>query len=1039
MAHYNFAGRLPSGVQVTNATLIVSIYGFASGTHNARISTYPSETVFSNYQQVWTNVGSGSVYFDNLNYQSTSNTRKTSSTLTSAVQSALSTGHINIGLLSLNEGANETYATVVVNLEVTYVPKVAITVVNSFGGGLVKVDGSNVNSGTTFEWNCNSSHVIESFNQTWNNQTYNTLNTWTNTTISQDFNQNPLTIAATSDATYRANFGSSLNITVSNSFGGGFLNVDGVSYPSGTVHSWQSGSQHSLLAVNQQFGNYFRVFNSWSTPGGGTNTANPLPVAPTQNGNYVAVMPRQFDVSVAAASYIEGGSGGTYKVNGTNVGASWSGTFVEGQATPILLEAVPPSEYVFAYWSDYSVDRYTNPRNLTPTDHTTLCAIFKKHLFTSSSIGSATNNQRKIAQGNEFYMTYQSGDRIWFSHSPDGVSWSGDFPVSDGSVGALNAYPTVVAQGDIANVVWQSIDWSGTPDFSTGYIYLRRYNLSNNTWGPVEQIANFLPGSQDYAATPTIDAASLSSNGSNDIKRMAWKDPYGIKVIDNNYGSWGSIETVYGTDGNSYYPSIANYNGDIYALCWADVYHGIIRYTECSYIASTDDWSFNNSVQVSPYGWYSNQRPSLAIGYGDGGCTSRKVTIAWQSVDNVVEGVSVHVRGGNFGCNNWGNITSFSMPIGGAHPHPTVGSFDVTNEMRLVWNVGNDVYAAYGEGEKWDAPYLLATGTDGGTECNITATVPSQLAALWRKPNGQIAVSINAGLSAGDGPLSMTGEPVRFRRNRHGMVRLNQALGHGNGRIDGMMAFEIARMTLTSSRRIDTLEFSEVAATNKSLLSSKPFRVAANTTLNFAGAAYGKRLAVPRDSMRTVNQRIARVVLRQRGSSAVRKEIWTIPFSDIASMRDSTYGTFRSFDVDLNDIIGRDVYVDVEMIGHGRIEPLIDDDYLIMPRNIPGSPNGSPLGKFAEKTIPKTYGLYQNYPNPFNPSTIIKFDLPENQIVSLKVFNVLGEEVMTLVNGLREAGEHSISADFTNLPTGMYIYRMTAGKFSDVKKLLLVK
>jgi hypothetical protein len=201
-----------------------------------------------------------------------------------------------------------------------------------------------------------------------------------------------------------------------------------------------------------------------------------------------------------------------------------------------------------------------------------------------------------------------------------------------------------------------------------------------------------------------------------------------------------------------------------------------------------------------------------------------------------------------------------------------------------------------------------------------------------------------------------------------------------------------------------------MSATNKSLLPSKPFRVAANTTLNFAGAAYGKRLAMPRDSIRTISQPIARVVLRQRGSSAVRKEIWTIPFSDIASMRDSTYGTFRRFDVNLDDIVGRDVYVDVEMLGHGRVEPLIDDDYLIMPRT-PGSPYGSPLGKSAEKTIPISYGLYQNYPNPFNPSTVIRFDLPEAQVVSVKVFNVLGQEVITVASGLHEAGEHSITAD----------------------------
>ncbi|MEO8167827.1 MAG: T9SS type A sorting domain-containing protein, partial [bacterium] len=93
----------------------------------------------------------------------------------------------------------------------------------------------------------------------------------------------------------------------------------------------------------------------------------------------------------------------------------------------------------------------------------------------------------------------------------------------------------------------------------------------------------------------------------------------------------------------------------------------------------------------------------------------------------------------------------------------------------------------------------------------------------------------------------------------------------------------------------------------------------------------------------------------------------------------------------------------------------------------------------AEKTFPRSYSLYQNYPNPFNPSTVIRFDLPEVQDVSLKVFNLLGQEVANLVNGVREAGEHSVTADFTNLSSGMYFYRLSAGQFNAVKKLLVIK
>lgn len=88
---------------------------------------------------------------------------------------------------------------------------------------------------------------------------------------------------------------------------------------------------------------------------------------------------------------------------------------------------------------------------------------------------------------------------------------------------------------------------------------------------------------------------------------------------------------------------------------------------------------------------------------------------------------------------------------------------------------------------------------------------------------------------------------------------------------------------------------------------------------------------------------------------------------------------------------------------------------------------------------PTSYALLQNYPNPFNPSTIIRFDVPERAFVRLTIYNVLGQLVMTLVDGQLEAGAHKATFDARRLATGMYIYRMRAGSFTAVRKMLLVK
>jgi hypothetical protein len=89
--------------------------------------------------------------------------------------------------------------------------------------------------------------------------------------------------------------------------------------------------------------------------------------------------------------------------------------------------------------------------------------------------------------------------------------------------------------------------------------------------------------------------------------------------------------------------------------------------------------------------------------------------------------------------------------------------------------------------------------------------------------------------------------------------------------------------------------------------------------------------------------------------------------------------------------------------------------------------------------IIQQYKLNQNYPNPFNPSTVIGWQLAVSNFVTLKVYDILGRLVKTLVSERETAGTHSITFNAANLPSGNYFYQLIAGNFMSTKKMILMK
>jgi hypothetical protein len=130
-------------------------------------------------------------------------------------------------------------------------------------------------------------------------------------------------------------------------------------------------------------------------------------------------------------------------------------------------------------------------------------------------------------------------------------------------------------------------------------------------------------------------------------------------------------------------------------------------------------------------------------------------------------------------------------------------------------------------------------------------------------------------------------------------------------------------------------------------------------------------------------------------------------------------------------------------VARGAFRALNDDQPVPDPLSEQGrgaAKTAAPAGtRAAAAVVPREYDLAQNFPNPFNPSTIIRYAIPVKSHVLLTVHNLLGQVVSTIVNGEQDAGFHEVRFDALNLASGVYLYRLEAGKFVETRKLTLIR
>jgi hypothetical protein len=118
--------------------------------------------------------------------------------------------------------------------------------------------------------------------------------------------------------------------------------------------------------------------------------------------------------------------------------------------------------------------------------------------------------------------------------------------------------------------------------------------------------------------------------------------------------------------------------------------------------------------------------------------------------------------------------------------------------------------------------------------------------------------------------------------------------------------------------------------------------------------------------------------------------------------------------------------------------PMLSHD-LLMTRNYNFVDNAASDIRENPEAVPNSFCVRQNYPNPFNSSTVIRYDLPDQATVTIKIYNILGQVIATLADGIQPAGRHSVIWNADNSPSGVYFCQIQTGEYLVTRKMMLIK
>ena len=645
-------------------------------------------------------------------------------------------------------------------------------------------------------------------------------------------------------------------------------------------------------------------------------------------------------------------------------------------------------------------------------------ANLKGQLISNESNGFSGNGQRKIVRDNSgyYHCVYSSQDVVWYTKSTT-TNFDGNW-TQDAEIFLNNAYdknPSMDVNGNDFAVVAELQDGN----YAAVYLY-------RNDSSPVFEVA-LIDNSLYGSSYPVI---SKTNNELFIVYKTSVSSPLKYRRYYQNSSypyTWGwapEADLPYSTS-NSKYPSIVGNksNDDVYVV-WQEG-NSEIKYLYSHRQGNNRTFYSADFQSVSGNcGYTYNTNPSISLSYNVPVVSwtgSRKESVVNKILGKETGFAYVYRALIRTKASSWGDFTVVGSGVG------------YTNNNSSASNTGETVIAfsqSNGQSSKW-------LNRVGGYYSAVSSLSHNGL--LVNVSNGASIVNQKAMV------FNTTSLPYPINRSTTSFSSLEKitsdtSITYGRTGIVGKQGMEflfcaedilLDDENIKFTARVDTLTVLNLNELN-SIAKTNTFNLTGNSDLYFSLYYL------------VINPELASSVLTNEDYVSFKLELVNADnnsvvgtFDDITFTKQNVYDHENiSYKIDCTGIEAGNYYLRIVADANSSTGLSITNN----------QNDAEQLGKkqyteiyYTGNETPKEYALAQNYPNPFNPSTTIRYQLPKDGMVTLKIYDILGSEVATLVNQEKIAGKYEVNFNASSVASGVYIYRISSGSFSASKKLMLLK